>query len=123
MKINGEEVEPVQSFDELKPGIVLWLYPCQCGKNHRCIVLGGGCCARSVAVLPEPSCKPDWWDGPATLHWEDTGNRNTFRVVDGLPDKTADAMGAISDRAAARAMAAIRERQRIERLLRRNGIG
>lgn len=56
------------------------------------------------------------------MHWEDTGNRNTFRVVDGLPDATKDAMVNISDRASARAMAAIRERQRIERVLRRNGI-
>jgi hypothetical protein len=72
-----------------------------------------------AVIVPATPCAQD---GQSGISANCVANGQVYRVVEGLPDKTADAMGAISDRAAARAMAAIRERQRIERLLRRNGI-
>lgn len=72
-------------------------------------------------MTPDPTCRPAWYSGPATLSWADTGNRNTFAVVDPDHDARADERRANLDRVEARALAAARDLARFRAAQEREG--
>jgi hypothetical protein len=98
MKIEGEEVEPVQAFDELTPGVVLWIVGCcVCGNKHRGMIGGiepgeGMHRGHLFAVfLPKPACvhtqKAGLLEGDP---FRDGDKWIVYRVVEGLPDRVQD---------------------------------
>lgn len=96
MKIDGEEVEQVRSFDELTPGVIVWMNPCVwCQSKVRGMIMsldgrcgllaGGGLDTRPAWLLtPSHKCQEHLADvavGPTTVE-----EGRVFRVVNSSRD-------------------------------------
>jgi hypothetical protein len=98
-RINGEPVKLVESFEELKEGMVVWTKPCGwCGGQHRRMLLSlgrhpvalptadGGWTAISVQdrfiAAPDRPCLPGVYDRDSVTRINVEGRRDTYRVTD-----------------------------------------
>jgi hypothetical protein len=84
-RINGEPVKLVESFDELKVGVVVFVCSCAfCGaRAHRMMVIGGRMTfemfGRCVEAAPVPLCAHA---GKYAIAEETVHRREVYRVVD-----------------------------------------
>jgi len=88
-RINGELAKLVKSFDELRPGVVVFVCNCAfCGaRAHRMMVIGGAQTferfGRCVEAAPVPSCVRA---GKYAIAEETVSRREVYRVVDDAAD-------------------------------------
>lgn len=88
-KINGEPVKLVESFEELKPGMIVWVVNCNgCSGRHRFILLSpersvtsmsGGQVVRCFAFAPVMPCLPA---RDAVISEVSVGSKRVYRVID-----------------------------------------